>query len=231
MINMGRSQLLKDVVSGKESLESILLRLKVILSDLNNEQIMNWVNGELQGYNSNEMVPAYRMVHGNAIGTFLVNYQFQYTNQAVPLESLLPADKIENIKKNYITESIGALQAVLEGENRDKYGFIVPTAYCHSISIDELQIASMTVRVPSNTLDGIISNIKAKLVDVIMELEKQFENLDELDISDQVEGSSKKKEEVVGTLQQIIFDRSINIGDKNKIGKSRLGHLFGGDKK
>ncbi|WP_269800869.1 AbiTii domain-containing protein [Bacillus sp. SN10] len=49
---MARSQLLKDVVSGQASLENILLRLKVILSDLDNDLTMSWIQGELHGYDS-----------------------------------------------------------------------------------------------------------------------------------------------------------------------------------
>lgn len=45
---MARSQLLKDIVNGKENMESILLRLKVILSDLDSQPIIEWVNGELE---------------------------------------------------------------------------------------------------------------------------------------------------------------------------------------
>jgi hypothetical protein len=66
---MSRSQLLKDVVNGNVSIETILLRLKVILSDLNNETIENWVNGELKGFNGAKDVPSYRILKGTAFGT------------------------------------------------------------------------------------------------------------------------------------------------------------------
>lgn len=227
---MARSQLLIDVVNERVSIDNILLRLKVILSDLQNESIMSWVNGELQGYSKNEEVPKYRVLKGTALGTYLVNYQTQYTNAPVPLKFLIPDDLIDKLETVYVRDSLSAIQNVLNGENRENYGSIIPTDLCHSISKDEIQIAGMRVSIASTLLDGILSNVKSKLVDIVMELEKQFDNLDELDIKTQIEVSSSKKEKVIYNIEQIIYEGSINIGDKNKIAKSKLGHFWSREK-
>ncbi|MDM5279183.1 hypothetical protein QUF95_17425 [Paenibacillus silvae] len=225
---MARSNLLKDLVNGSVNIENILLRLKVILSDLDNEAIMKWVNGELQGYKNIEDVPEYRIFKGNPTGTFVVNYQVQYTNAAVPIHSLLDSDEIDKLVTIKISDSIAVIQTILNGENRDNYGRVISTSYCHAISVERLQIASMKIRLPANQLDGVVSFVKSKLVEVIMELEKQFANLDDLDIKTQIEDDKQKKEKVIYNIGKIIYEGSIEIGDKNKIGKSRFGHLFGG---
>jgi len=54
---------LKEIVNGSVSLETILMRLKVILSDLENDTIMSWVRGELEGY-SDRPLPSYRIFDG-----------------------------------------------------------------------------------------------------------------------------------------------------------------------
>lgn len=46
---MARSNLLKDVISNSISLETILLRLKVILIDLEDNSILEWIDGENKG--------------------------------------------------------------------------------------------------------------------------------------------------------------------------------------
>ncbi|WP_409174424.1 hypothetical protein [Brevibacillus fortis] len=183
---MARSQLLKDIVSGTVSLESVFLRLKVIMSDFENEHITNWVNGELQGYRESNEVPHYRAFKGTAIGTFIVNNRVQYTNAPVPLESLLDTKDVEEIISLRVHDSIATVQSMLNGDNREKYGKVVPTSFCHSISTYELQIAGIVVKLSSTHLEGIVSAVKSKLVEVIMELEKQFNNLDSLDIKSQV---------------------------------------------
>lgn len=227
---MGRSQLLKDVVSGKESIENILLRLKVVLSDLNNKPIMNWVNGELQGYKETDDVPNYRILKGNPMGTYFINSVVKYTDASVPLGHLLPSDIIDELNILEFTDSITAVQNLLNGENRNNLSKLIPTEYCHAISTRELQIASMRIGYSSIHLDGIVSNVKSKPVDIVMELEKQFDNLDDLDIKAQVEESSTKREQVTYNIEQIIYEGSIEVGDKNKFSKSKLGHLFEGGK-
>lgn len=229
---MARSQLLKDIVSGKESIENILLRLKVILSDLDSDPIINWVNGELEGFKGQkDMLPQYRILKGTAIGTFIVNYNYKYTEAPVPLKSLISDDELyDKLITLDMTDSISAIQNVLNGENRDNYAKIIETDLCHAISKEELQIAGMRIKFGSNQLDGIVSKVKSKLIDIVMELEKQFDNLDELDIEEQVEADTSKRNNVVYNIQNIIYDGSLKVGDKNKVGKSKLGHFFGGGK-
>ncbi|MCQ2011176.1 hypothetical protein NOM01_14400 [Sporolactobacillus sp. STSJ-5] len=228
---MARSQLLKDVVSGKENIENVLLRLKVILTDLENESIINWVNGELRGYKENEDIPAYRKLRGNPMGTYILNYNVKYTNAQVPLEPLISQASIDKLRTLNVRESIVAIQDILSGENRENFGKLIPTIFCHSISTEELQIASMRIRFSSNQLENIVFNVKAKLLDIIMELENKFVDLDELDIETQVAKDNAKKEQVVYNIEKIIFDDSLRVGNKNKISKSRLGNLFGGGQK
>ncbi|MFH7833814.1 AbiTii domain-containing protein [Bacillus luti] len=228
---MARSKLLLDVVSGRESLENIFFRLKVILSDLDNQTIMNWIQGELQGYKSGEEIPTYRILSGSAVGTYVINNAMKYTDAPVPLENLLEADKIGELKTVPISDGIGTLQDILNGENREKYAMTIPTSYCHAISTRELQLMGMRIKIGSNQLNGIVSHVKSKLIEVIMELEKQFDNLDDLDIKSQVEDDTSKKDQVTYNIEQILYDSSIQLGDKNKLSRSILGHFFGGDKK
>lgn len=224
---MARSELLKDLVTGQKKLENILLRLKVILSDLDNEVITNWIQGELQGYDAKGDIPAYRIIKGLPMGTFIVNYSIKYTNSQVPLEALIPQERIDQLITMHINDSINTLQEAIDKGNDGNYKRVVPTALCHAISTEELQIGGMSIRCPSNIISKIVANVKSKLVDVIMELEKQYENLDELDIKSQVDEDTSKKEQVILNIEQIIFDESIKLGDKNKLSKAGIGHWFG----
>lgn len=227
---MGRSQLLKDLVGGNSSMENVLLRLKIIFSDLDNQSLKAWIIGELEGYREKDDVPHYRVVRGIPTGTFMVNQSFQYKNAQVPIDTLLPPDLVEEIVTLRVTDSVGALQTILNGQNSDKYAKQVPTSLCHSISSVDLQIAGMNVIIPSNRLDGIVSKVKSKLVDVIMELEKQFENLDDLDIRSQLNDDTSQKEQMIYNIEKIIYEGSIEIGDSNTIKSSKFGKFFGGKK-
>lgn len=222
---MARSQLLKDAISGEVEIENILLRLKVILFDLNSKHIMDWINGELEGYKDLENLPPYRILKGNIIGNYFVNYITKYKDSPVPLEFLIPKEEIEKLRTIKLTDGIATIQNILKGENRERYGVVIPTAFCHAISKDNLQIASMRVNIASNQLEGIILHVKSKLVEIIMELEKEFNNLDELDIRSQIDENESAKQ-IIYNIENIIYDESIKVGDKNKISTSKVGHLW-----
>ncbi|MCP1185042.1 hypothetical protein [Paenibacillus sp. 1781tsa1] len=223
---MSRSQLLKDLVSGSITLENILLRLKIILSDLENEWIMEWVNGELEGFGEEDNLPKYRMLTGVPTGTFIVNGRAKYTNSQVPIESLLTLEEIEEIITIYLRDSVSTLQSILNSDKQGKYGKQIPTYECHYISKPHLQIASMNIVIPHNQLTDIVLKVKTKLLDVIMELEKRFTDLDELDIKSQIQ-NDEAKEIIVNIIGQIIYEGSIDIGDNNHVKNSRIGKMSG----
>ena len=229
-LEMARSKLLKDFISGQHSMENILFRLKVIFSDLEDDKVLAWVNGELEGYKKD--MPPYRVLKGIPIGTFVVNESVQYTNARVPLVGRLPQKTIDNFVTLNMTESINAIVNMLNSEQRNKICKSIPTEICHSISDYQLQIASMHIAFSPNQLDGIISSVKSKILEVIMLLEKNFENIDELDISTQVENQPNVAESVIVNIQSIIFGDTteIEIGDRNKFKDSRIGKMLGLDK-
>lgn len=227
---MARSQLLIDLVGSTGKLENVLLRLKIILTDLENENIMSWVVAELEGYGNEDVIPDYRVMKGVQTGTFIVNYATQYTNSSVPLEILISREEIDDILTTEFRDGISSIQKNLNGENRNNYMKTIPTAFCHGISKDELQILSISVKYPPNKVDGIVLKVKSKLVDIIMELEKQFNNLDELDIKSQLEEDNTKREAAIYNIESIIYEGAIEIGDGNKFKKSSIGDFFSGKK-
>lgn len=68
-IHVAKSQILKDLVTNKTDLESILSRLKVIFMDIGDQTLLSWIDGELMGFNGDD-IPKYRIIKGIAKGTF-----------------------------------------------------------------------------------------------------------------------------------------------------------------
>ncbi|WP_438827837.1 AbiTii domain-containing protein [Streptococcus parasanguinis] len=57
---MTKSQLIRDIAEDNISLESALLRLKVITYSLNNFHLQKWIEKELKGYELDDEIPQYR---------------------------------------------------------------------------------------------------------------------------------------------------------------------------
>ncbi|MFJ7665811.1 hypothetical protein ACIQXI_01805 [Lysinibacillus sp. NPDC097195] len=229
---MARSNLLKDVVSNSVSLENILLRLKIILSDLEDGSILEWIDGEVSGYKEYDSVPQYRIIEGRAKGTFLVNQSAKYTNALVPLNfTRLPGEYIQEMLTLNVRDGISTIEKNLISENRDQLGRPIPTELCHSISTPQLQIVAMDVMYAANDFESIITYVKNKVVDIILTLEKNFstEAIDTLDISETIDKSPNIKPELVSVIHNLVYnDRSVEIGDNNKVSRSKIGSFFKG---
>lgn len=229
---MARSNLLKDTVSGQVELENILLRLKIILSDLQDKDILGWIEGELRGYSEGDIVPDYRIIEGHPMGTFVVNRNAKYTKSPVPLNfTALNKDTINELLTLNVRDGISIIDKNLKSENRDNLGKPIPTEFCHSISSPQLQILSMDIMFAANDFEGILTHIKNKLVDVIMILEKNFGSsaIDEMDISKQVIDEPEKREEAITYIHQLVLNdtsTSIEIGDKNKLKNAKIGKFW-----
>lgn len=228
---LGRSNLLKDLVSGTSTLENILLRLKVIFTDLEDKKLLEWIDGEIRGY-AEQKLPQYRILTGQPIGTYIINMHGKYTNSLVPLNPLISEDDIEKLCTVEITDGLIAIENILNSDNKENLAKMVPTEYCHMISTKALQILGMGIKISSNQLDSIISNTKVRLTEIIMALEKNFDDIDELDISSQIEERPKEAQGVIYNIQSIVFGDTtdIEIGNQNRIKGSKLGKLIGRNK-
>lgn len=226
---MAKSKLLQDLVTDAATLESILLRLKVITRDLEDEKILEWIDGELKGYKDSMEIPEYRILKGIPNGSYVINYRTQYTNSLVPLETLISKEDIEQLVTLNYSDSINAIQSILGSSDKNNLRKPIPTDYCHAISKPNLQILLMNIIFSPNQIEQIVANVKSKLLDIIMILEETFENIDELDIFSQVEAKPKTKEQVVFNIQKVVYGDSteVEIGDGNKIRGSKIGRFLG----
>lgn len=83
-------------------------------------------------------------------------------------------------------------------------------------------ITSASVELNRPQLLNIFSKIESILLDILFYLEKQFGNLDELDI-DTDSKNEEELEEIVKHIQVIIYnDHSVSIGDDNRIKDSTI---------
>lgn len=220
---MARSQLLKDLASGND-LESALFRLKIILSGLENEEINKWIDNEIEGYENIDELPLYRIVEGRAVGTYIIGSQYngiKYTKSPIPINHI-PEDIRQKLLEGYFTQGIPSLKSmILKGET---IGKPVPPEVCHRLSSNGFLIGSMNIELASSEIETILSKVKNKLISIIIKLEKEFEDLDSLDIFHD-DTSKEVIEETEQYIVNLLFDNSVTIGNNNKIKSSEIGHV------
>lgn len=223
---MAKSKIIKELTSSECSLTKALKRLYVILSDLNDIELQNWVKRELTGYENNEKVPSYRVVRCLPIGTYeVVGYGkiFTYTNKPLPMIGF--DDDLKNKITHFdLSMSISAICEALEDYKNNKYiGMPIPMELWHSFEHGtNITITSATRTIDENELRRVLSNVESKVLDLLLYLDKKFGNLDELDInSDQYD--NKDLSNIAESCKLIVFNNyNIQSLDGSKIKSKNL---------
>ena len=58
---MAKSKMLKEFAKNEIELESLLKQLKLLLVDLGKEDLVDWVNYEIEGYPNEVCLPEYKL--------------------------------------------------------------------------------------------------------------------------------------------------------------------------
>jgi hypothetical protein len=100
-------------VDGSSDLESLLLKCRVLAARLKHEELMDWVNWELDGYPQGELLPEYRKLHGMCYGHYLGKYGGEIQNCPIP-ETAIPEGLRDIISYRYFREGVSALKSMAE---------------------------------------------------------------------------------------------------------------------
>lgn len=213
-----RSKILIELLNNNVSIETFLFRLKAITKSLNNTLIDEWINSELTGYNRDNLVPEYRKIvlEPRVNGT---NGYWKIDDFKAPLNHLEEHER--NAICNYLLKDGISIYEKSVTENNNLY-MNYNENVCYLLSkgfSSNMHIYSAYSIIPLPALKLIISNVKNKLLDVFLELEQSFGNLDNYDILDNINTEIKEK------IANVILNY-INIGNGNNIDNSLLGGKF-----
>lgn len=195
-----------------------LQNLMAILYCLDDESLINWTKKELEGYSIHDELPEYRKLKGRVMASFFVGYT-QYPKRQFGIAHL-DKDMQEKLLSINIYNSISALIEMRNSEGSIGRP-IAPEFYAILQSNSNSHITSASVEIGLSSISDIISKIRGKILETLLFLEKEFGNLDELD----VDISIKKPEEVKSIIKNIeikLYDNSVSIGDNNKIKGSHI---------
>lgn len=213
---MARSKIIVDFVQNDIPLSQMLLRLKTLVFELQNDEIIRWLNCEINGYTDKDIVPSYRNIQGSVKCDIMHGYRIMQ-NAFLPLQCDDPY--IQEIIMNHFKESTSAIEKMIE-KNEGSFMTVIPAGaypYLQEYVNGYVQNAKV-IYAPYHFAD-IYASIKNKVLDILLLLEQKCGNLDSYDLN----LTDTKKQEVISLILNIIFqDNSITIGDKNKIENSHL---------
>lgn len=232
---MAKSEIIKELANGTIDTQTALKRAKVLLQELDNDDVLRWINYEIEGYATDLDVPEYRKIGGQLYGSYFkgsMMSHMKYTHVPLPLgkmpteskQALLVTDITQGIEtlKRMVTESEQSeTKTLARGIPADFYPYI---ATCNNDPYMIITSASIELNMPQ--ILNIFSKVESILLDILFYLEKQFGNLDELDIDTTTKNEDEIKE-IIEHIQVIIYNNhSVSIGDNNKIKDSTISSII-----
>lgn len=225
---MAKSKIIKELANGEVSLHVALKRAKILLKEFNNDALTKWVEQELTGYTDVASIPAYRITRGSLRGTYirhLPRTQTTYKQVSIPVGKM-PADLVEEMLRMYFCEGTEELAHLLDSGNTKPLVKHIPADLYPTIAKYNLpmlmEIVTADVETSAASIQGVLSTIESKLLDMFYYLEKQFGILDELDI-DVDSKTAEEQKDIINHIYVLIYnDRSVTIGDNNKIKETTI---------
>lgn len=205
-----RSQIIKDILKENADIENILMRLKVIVYELKDEEIQNWIDKELNGYDEKEEVPKYRKIIGEPKITFRVRNHI-VRNMTLPLAQFnLEEQKI--LCEYDFRKQIGLVKNYAKGTQ----AMNIPDVYWPYIlkALNPYsEILDSKTYYYNDSFIKIEKELKNMLLDIFLKLEAEFGNLDSMDIFDCAD--SGKKREAIKMIKNFINITNSTITSSN----------------
>lgn len=207
---MAKSKILKELINEEISLNIALKRLIVLAADINDNDLKEWAEKEINGYNADDEVPEYRKICSHSFYYNGFNSNLQVTN--VPLDiRYLNEDTLKMIEYNELRDPLSSLEKYVK-EFKDGFSLdltmLAPEVFKNSGR--RLQCISIYQKFNVSQIEKVLQTLSSKIMDIFIKLDKEFGCLDNLDIGCEKQ-QKKKLNETKQVIQQIIF------GDKAKI--------------
>jgi hypothetical protein len=208
-------QLITDVAYENITLSQALTRSKLIASKINNDVFKNWIKREVEGYDDNDALPDYRTIPSP---TFLIA-EFPL-GEMHTIEVSIPDTYDESIKKKtYFHEVLGSIKSIedninsipgAQGQINLPIGLvkIYSGLYNKQVQSNRGVIRSGHRLVSRVHLKNIVEQTKQKLLDILMDLNEQFP-----DLENDFENNRQNNEAVSNIITNNIYAPNNNLNN------------------
>ena len=198
-------------MSTEENLENVMLRLKTILHGLGDRELYQWIDYEVKGYPGEIEVPEYRKI--GITPTISYTDGIRTINRGPAHLGVFSDEELDIILNHTERGGIGSLF-----DNKDcvvSYDPVITHKFGEGFD-RKIAILEAFGKLPINAFAQININVKSKVLDILLDLESRFGNLDDFDVLSNL--GEKEKEEA-----KTIIKNYIQMGDNNVVKGSSLG--------
>ncbi len=225
------SDIINELLDERISLTVPLNKTKILATRIVNQPLLNWVNFELKGYPDKELLPPYRKTQGTILGNF-INGRHQVINYPLPLPEF-GEGMDEEMRTFYLFDGIATIEHFAISKREESLISRFPDGLKRSIENilqntngPYFQLLQVGVSVPIHVAAHVITAVKDKLLEFMLELEKEFGLETEID---DLKKNNAKINYIMGTTINNNGDGNvINTGHKANV-KANI-HLTKGGK-
>lgn len=161
----------KNILDPNIKLNFILLTAKVLAHQLHNSEFTNWVNSELNGYDSPDNLPDYRKFTPRSTGTFTDGYSI-VRNKVIPVSLIHDEWLRKHVTKYHIFDGI---RSVDELANRSEKTLKLPwpDEFVHFFNHEQLMNAHCVEAafvVNPHHFAQILDTVRNRLLDFVLEI-------------------------------------------------------------
>jgi len=207
-------QLVTDITNPERSLSDIFLKVKVLAFKLNSQELKQWVEKEVNGYDSDDEYPKYRSlptaIYGNLIQD-LPGRTIYRRNEKLVID-YVSQETYESLTRLNLSSSISEIEEFIKSGNAH---VSVPHYIQAEISktfSNYWHVESAWRVISGSYLVGVLNSIKSRLLDFIMELNQTLGTRN-LSLSDRQREVNELFRNTIGNISATTIN--LNIGNSN----------------
>ena len=164
-----------DAVNSKVKVSDLLRKCKILAARLGNDNFKIWIDSELNGYTSNESLPAYRILNVTSKGHFTGVFGSSLRNVDIP-SVCFSIEHHEDMTNSFLMSPIAELEVLVgeslkKGKNlRDPWNTNFVALFGGKIYKNYTCMQAWK-EISSSQVFGIIDTIKTKILNFVLEIE------------------------------------------------------------
>jgi hypothetical protein len=176
--------LLKDLIDlaadDKQPITTLLRKCIILAHQLKNDRLKIWANEELNGYDTKESLPKYRVIPAAATGLF-IGPGWAQMQQGIPSGALKKEHRVI-AELVYIAQPVSALEDSIKSDS--SCGLKFPwnanlVAHYQEILMSDWQLHSAHQSVPKSVLAGILDTVRTRVLNMALEIQSDIGERDE----------------------------------------------------
>ena len=197
-----------SLTGGSSRVADTLRQSKILAHKIGLPEFRSWIDRELNGYSEDAELPLYRICKAQNLAT-LIGPGGVVKNQVLPT-SHLSKDIRSTLENIYFRQGVGELEAMASEDGMSSvWPASIVRSFGKTLKITEGgEIADVRSPVPKYAVQGVLDNVKNRLLDFALELQKQTSPGAAVDNIDQTKARNMFNTFIIGN------QNAVNVGER-----------------